>query len=150
MKKATKRRGRKKAAAKAPTKKTSKPRRRRKSKSTAAPSKPKAKAGRRYTPAERAKILAAAKAEGLTGVAAAKRFGISMLTFYTWRKKAGSSPKADRKPRRPAGSAVSDDFSGDIRSQVQTRVRELLPEIVRQEVATAVGEILSGRGRTGK
>jgi len=37
---------------------------------------------KRYTPAEKAKILTAAKKDGLTGDDVAKKFGVSKLTFY--------------------------------------------------------------------
>src|SRR2546428_974330 len=59
----------------------------------------KARQRKRYTPGERRHILAAAKREGLSGPAAAKKFGISQLTFYTWRKKAGTK-SADRRPKQ--------------------------------------------------
>jgi transposase-like protein len=151
-KKAGKRSGRKSAATKVVTKKAAKPRRGRKAKVGATRPSRKlrvAKTGRRYTPAERARILSVAKADGLTGAAASKRFGISTLTFYTWRKKAGSSAKPGRKSGRTAGRRGSgQDFSEDIRTQVQARVRELLPGIIRSEVSAAIRDlILTGRGR---
>ena len=99
--------------------------------------------GKRYTPAEKAKILAAAKAEGLSGAAAAKKFGISMLTFYRWR-----GPVRGRKKRgRPVGSMnrvagkVKLNLAA-VRREVQAQVRKLLPQIIREEVAKALG----GRG----
>jgi transposase-like protein len=95
--------------------------------------------GKRYTAAEKAKILAAAKKEGLTGAQAAKRFGISALTFYRWR-----GPVRGRKKRgRPVGSKnLSGKVKvnvGAVRREVQAQVRRLLPQIIREEVAAALG-----------
>lgn len=99
--------------------------------------------GKRYTPSEKAKILAAAKAGGLSGAAAAKKFGISMLTFYRWR-----GPVRGKKGGRPVGSknrvpggTVKVDLK-QVRREVQAQVRKLLPQIIREEVAKAFG----GRG----
>ncbi len=43
----------------------------------------KSKLGARYTAAQKAKILAVAKREGLTGAQVAKRFGVSTPTLLT-------------------------------------------------------------------
>jgi transposase-like protein len=100
--------------------------------------------GKRYTAAEKARILAAAKKEGLTGAKAAKKFGISMLTFYRWR----GPVRGGKKRGRPVGSKnhvatgrVKVDLVA-VRREVQAQVRKLLPQIIREEVAKA----LSGRG----
>ena len=99
---------------------------------------------RRYTPAERAKILAAAKREGLSGPAAAKKFGISQLTFYTWRRKSGTG-KAKRAVGRPRGASASRGgvLSGDIgekvRQEVRARVSEMLPAIIQSEIDNVLG-----------
>jgi len=55
------------------------------------------RARKRFTPAERAHILSVARAEGLTGAKVAKRFGISTLTYYTWRKKSAALSTGTRK-----------------------------------------------------
>ena len=65
---------------------------------------------KRYTPAEKAKVLAAAAKEGLTGAQAAKRFGIAQLTFYKWRGPVRSDAvgrRGKRGPGRPPGSGKS-------------------------------------------
>ena len=94
--------------------------------------------GKRYTAAEKARIMAAAKKAGLTGAQAAKRFGISMLTFYRWR-----GPVRGRKRGRPVGS--KNRVAGRVkvneaavRREVQAQVRRLLPQIIREEVAAAL------------
>lgn len=97
---------------------------------------------RRYTPQERERILAAAASQGLSGPKAAKKFGISTLTFYTWRKKAGFQPT-------PAGSTLqaAGSLAGIVRAQVQAKVRAILPGIVREETSAFVQQALGGRRR---
>ncbi len=89
-----------------------------------------AKRARRYTEKERTRILAAAEREGLSGPKAAKKFGISMLTFYTWRKKAKAA-RVDRAER-----STKDPLGGVVRAQVQAKVRDLLRGIVEEEVGS--------------
>ena len=98
-----------------------------------------------YSAEKKAQILAAAKKEGLSGAQVAKRFGISTLTFYRWR-----GPVRGRKKRgRPVGSKNKGSavIRGDrvrvnaaaVRREVQAQVRRLLPQIIREEVARALG-----------
>jgi hypothetical protein len=90
---------------------------------------------------ERGAILAAAKRDGLTGAQVQKRFGVSAITYYLWRKKAGGS-----KARRPAGGPSLNGVLLDlVRREVQSKVREILPRIVREEVAAQVREAFSRR-----
>ncbi len=92
---------------------------------------------RRYTDAERQQVLEAARREGLSGPKAAKRFGISTLTFYNWRKKAGlGKSRRSKGPRAPLSSA--DGVANLIREQVRGQIQQLLPEIIREEVDTAL------------
>lgn len=101
---------------------------------------------RRYEPAERARMLAAAKREGLSGSAAAKKFGISQLTFYTWRKKAGTSTHGRRGRPKRTSLLDSRDLSGQLRQAVRAKVREMLPEVIEQEIGASLGGRAS-RGR---
>ena len=100
--------------------------------------------------AERAKILAAAKREGLSGPAAAKKFGISHLIFYTWRRKSGTST-TKQTAGRPRGTITGRDglLSGDIgeriRKDVRTRVSEMLPEIIQTEIDSILGHSTARR-----
>ena len=95
--------------------------------------------GKRYTKEEKTRIMDAAKKEGLTGAEAARKFGISMLTFYRWR-----GPVRGKKGRgRPPGSknvagAVKVEAAA-VRREVQAQVRRMLPQIIREEVAKALG-----------
>ena len=100
----------------------------------------KGKRGVRYSKEKKAEILAAAKKDMLTGEQAAKRFGISMLTFYRWR-----GPVRGRKRRgRPVGSknrvsgAKVKVNAAAVRREVQAQIRNMLPKIIREEVAAAL------------
>lgn len=112
------------------------------------------KGRKRYTPAEKAKILAAARNEKLTGAQVAKRFGVSPLSYYTWRKKAGAAarrgPKAGSRTRgRRVGARVqgSANLSEMVRRAVQAQIARVLPQILQSEVDTALSSLL-GRPKT--
>lgn len=99
----------------------------------------KGKRGIRYTEEKKAEILAAAKKAKLTGEQVAKKFGIATLTFYRWR-----GPVRGRKKRgRPVGSknkgARVKVNAAAVRRAVRAQVRKLLPQIIREEVAKALG-----------
>ncbi len=98
--------------------------------------------GTRYTASQKARILAAAREEGLTGAQVAKRFGVSALTFYRWRGpvRSGALKRAGKKrgPGRPKGSGKVNVDTAAIRREVQAQVRKLLPQIIREEVAAAL------------
>jgi transposase-like protein len=105
-----------------------------------------------YSPAMKAKVLAAAKRDKLTGAQVAKRFGISTLTFYRWRGPVRShavTRKVDKRgPGRPKGSkdrmvAGTGIGNGLVREQVRTEVRRVIPEVIRQEVEAYLRRLLS-------
>ena len=98
-------------------------------------------ARKRYTEAEKKKILAIAKKEGLTGADVQKKFGIAQLTFYRWRgpvrgKRAAAGPAG--RPGRPAGGISVDA----IRSEVRAGIQRVLPEVIRQEVQSFLAGVL--------
>src|SRR5262245_58532757 len=95
----------------------------------------KTRRGKRYPAAEKNRILAAARKEGLTAAQVQKRFGVSPLTFYRWR-----GPVRGRRAGLLAGAGTA-----DLRAQVQSRVRAILPGVIRQEVNEYLASIL-GRG----
>ncbi len=100
--------------------------------------------GKRYTPAQRARILAVARKEQLTGEQVSKRFGVSTLSFYTWRKKAGSAAGRRKKaaPLRRAASQVAASADGIIdmiRREVRAQLERLTPQIIQSEVGRALG-----------
>jgi len=96
---------------------------------------------KRYTPAEKAKILAAAAKEGLTGEEVAKKFGVAQLTFYRWRGPVRSDAvgrRAKRGPGRPPGSRKVRVDESALRKAVQVEIKKLLPQLIREEVAAAL------------
>jgi len=107
------------------------------------PAKPRARR-RESTPAERAKILAAADRDGLTALQVQKRFGVKPVTYYSWRK-ATKRSGAKRAARRgvPAGIGLV----GQLRTELRARIAEMLPEIIRSEVAAALGALEGKRKR---
>jgi transposase-like protein len=102
-----------------------------------------------YTPAQRAKVLAAAKAENLTAAQVQKKFGVTPVTYYSWRKKSGITRKrGTRKAGGVAGRTAAGDLTAQVRSEVQNKVRQIMPGIVRGEVSAYLDSIFSlPRGR---
>jgi hypothetical protein len=69
-----------------------------------------------------------------------KRFGVTPVTYYSWRKKSGSAGGArGRRTGMPRGSAARDDLAGMVRAQVRRQIQEMLPEIVRGELEGTLG-----------
>jgi transposase-like protein len=142
IKKRAKRRTR--VAAKVAGNKTVRRRRRRSASSTSDPTTRTASSRRRFTPAERARILAAANREGLTGAKAAKRFGISQVTYYLWRKNARPAIREAAQAVRKSGVI---DLADEIREQLRDQIRRMVPDVVRKEIDSAVADISGGRRR---
>lgn len=104
------------------------------------------RARKSYTEAQRAEILAAATKDGLTANEVQKRFGVTPVTYYSWRKKTGV---AGRRGRRPAATGGG-DLAAQVRAGVQSRVREMLPGIVREEVGAYLDGLFGGKPRRGR
>lgn len=100
--------------------------------------------GRHRTPAERAEILQVARTEGLTGAQVAKRYGISTVTYYLWRKRDGHSVAQTNRTSGASKSESTFTIADDVRSAVENKVREVLPGIVRHEVSRALENLLKG------
>jgi transposase-like protein len=105
--------------------------------------------GRRYTDAERQRILETARREGLSGPQVRDRFGVSTLTYYTWRKKGGAGIRrrgraaaTGRAVGRTLASAVN--LADAIRQEVRTHIGHLLPGILKDEVGRAVSGSSTG------
>lgn len=99
---------------------------------------------RRYTPAEKANILSVARSEGLTGAQVAKKFGVSTLSYYLWRKKAGTPERRGAKSGRPARAVGGVGTAGGainiaelIRREVRSQIDRMLPQILESEVGSA-------------
>jgi len=101
-----------------------------------------------YTEADRTKILAAAKAGNLTALQIQKQFGVTPVTYYSWRKKSGLTHHRGAAPaRRP----VAGDLSAQVRAEVQSKMRQIIPGIVRDEVNAYLDSIFGMKpGRRSK
>jgi transposase-like protein len=100
-----------------------------------------------YTAGQRNAILAAAKKGGLTALQVKSRFGVTPVTYYSWRKKQGLTR------RRGTGGliAASGNLTQHVQSEVRSRVRQMMPGIVRTEVSGYLKQLFGGsrgRGRT--
>src|SRR2546426_3127063 len=101
---------------------------------------------KKYTESQRADILSKAQKEGLTAAQVQKKFGVTPVTYYSWRKKVGAG--------RRAGLSLSGvklggaNLTNQVRTEVRSRVRQILPAIVRGEVSTYLNTLFaSGRNR---
>jgi transposase-like protein len=98
-----------------------------------------------YTEAERARVLAAAKAENLTALQIQKKFGVTPVTYYSWRKKTGLT--------RPRGGAlaaaipVTGAMNARVRAEVKSKVRQILPGVVRAEVNAYLDSLFGAKRR---
>jgi transposase-like protein len=95
------------------------------------------RARRSYSDKEREEIIQTALKEDLTAPQVQKRFGVKPVTWYSWRKKVGVISGRGRKPKRAmllsAGGAQITPAM--IRGGVQDKVREILPQVIREEVS---------------
>jgi len=74
-----------------------------------------------------------------------KRFGVTPVTYYSWRKKTGVAGRRGQAIRVAGGNAA---LSSQVRTEVRSRVRQILPAIVRGEVSSYLNTLFSsGRGR---
>jgi transposase-like protein len=111
-----------------------------------------AKAGRKrktYTAEQRAQILETAKRENLTAEGVKKKFGVTPVTYYSWRKKVGATRRRGGKhgPIHSRATTGTGDLTSQVRSSVAARVREIIPDIVRTEINHYLDAILGGGGR---
>ena len=104
-----------------------------------------------YSAAQKRTILATAIKERLTANQVQQKFGVTPVTYYSWRKKSGAvAARGRRGPGRPAGRIGEGLLGGELRAVVQARVREMLPEVVRTEVNSYLTALFgSGGGRRG-
>jgi transposase-like protein len=106
-----------------------------------------------YTPEQREKVLAAGEAGKLTAAQVQKKFGVTPVTYYSWRKKSGVTHKRGTRRRTRAAVArpVAVDLGAQVRSEVQSKMRQIIPGIVRAEVSAYLDSIFSvKRGRRHK
>lgn len=107
---------------------------------------PKARRKRhQYTEAQRSSILEAARRERLTALQVQRKFGVTPVTYYSWRKKSGI---AARRGGLLAAAGRGSDLTGHVRAEVQHKVRLMLPGIVRHEVSAYLDQVFSSSRRT--
>ncbi len=100
-----------------------------------------------YTPQQRAEILASASRNNFTAAQVKRKYGVTPVTYYSWRKKAGATRRRGS-AARISGLSTGGNLGFQLRSEVQTRVRQILPDIVRTEVNTYLNSLFaSGPGR---
>lgn len=105
---------------------------------------------KKYTSQQRTTILAAAQKDGLTALDVQKKFGVAPVTYYSWRKKTGVTNRRRGGLGRGRAAVIGGgDLSSQVISEVRSRVREILPEIVRGEVSSYLSSLFGtgGRGR---
>ena len=82
-----------------------------------------------YTPQQRAEILASASRHNYTAAQVKRKYGVTPVTYYSWRKKAGTTRRRGTTAKGRGGAIGNVGYQ--LRSEVQSRVRQILPEIVR-------------------
>ncbi len=105
-----------------------------------APRKAARRARTRYSDQERQRILAAAKERGLTALQVKKEFGVTPVTYYSWRKKGLGTPRRRRAAavgaatgRALAGAANMADL---VRDELRQMIRRMIPEVIASELGT--------------
>ena len=101
-----------------------------------------------YSASQRTQVLAAARKDGLTAAQVQKKFGVKPVTYYSWRKKKGLTARRGR-PSGPRRATLTGDLVSQVRAEVQSKVRSILPSIVRGEVSTYL-DMLFATGRRGR
>lgn len=91
---------------------------------------------KRLPAAERARILTEARTKGMTAEQVQKKYGVSKWTFYGWRKR---TPKTKGAVGRVATVAVNEQA-------LRNELRAVLPGILREELARALGGVFGGAG----
>lgn len=107
----------------------------------------KGKSRQKYSPEKRAEILVSAQKEGLTALAVQKRFGVTPVTYYSWRKKSGVGRRRGRRTARVSQPALNGTLEASIRSEIRSRLQSMMPDLLRQEVGNYVQSMLGAKRR---
>jgi transposase-like protein len=109
---------------------------------------------KRYTPAQKRRILSVARKEGLTGAQVRERFGVSLLTFYRWRGPVGRGRRVEpgggirrrgrgAVPRPPHGLLETAEIDVvALREEVRRALHLLLPQVVQEELEAYLAALL--------
>ena len=99
---------------------------------------------KRFTPQQRSQILNAARAGKMTAKQVQAKYGVSMVTYYLWRRKAGIA--RPHKGSRAALAKMGPSQAGlerMLRIAVRERIQAALPSIVRDEVQDYLNQVLA-------
>jgi transposase-like protein len=107
------------------------------------------RARKTYTPHRRAEILTAAQRDNLTANDVKKKYGVTPVTYYSWRKKEGLIGRRGRRPGLLASSG-STGIATQVRAGVQAKVRAVMPGIVREEVTNYLNTLFASGRRPGR
>ncbi len=100
-----------------------------------------------YTVEKRAEILAAAQQDNLTANDVKKKFGVTPVTYYSWRKKEGLVGRRGRRPSLVSQAGAGSQIAVQVRAGVQAKVRAIMPAIVREEVTNYLNALfVTSRG----
>src|SRR5205809_1930245 len=96
-----------------------------------------------YTEEQRSNILTAARKDALTALQVQRKFGVTPVTYYSWRKKTGLT----RRRGGPIGTAAGSSLllGRHVRGEVRAKVRQILPGIVRSEVSGYLQSLFGNR-----
>jgi transposase-like protein len=101
---------------------------------------------KRYSSVKRNTVLAAAQKEDLTARQVQRRFGVTPVTYYSWRKKAKLPPMP--RGRRPGSGAVkagppaaAPKMTAAVEHDLRGQVRRRVTAIVQDEIRRALAEI---------
>lgn len=103
-----------------------------------------------YTAQQRAEILAAAQKGNLTANEVKKKFGVTPVTYYSWRKKEGLVGRRGRRPSLLTQSGAGNQIAMQLRAGVQAKVRAVMPGIVREEVTNYLNALFASGRRPGR
>ena len=80
-----------------------------------------------------------------------KKYGVTPVTYYSWRKKEGLVGRRGRRPSlfTQSGSSGS-QIATQVRQGVQAKVRAVMPGIVREEVTNYLNTLFTTHRRPGR
>jgi len=103
-----------------------------------------------YTVEKRAEILAAAQKDNLTANDVKRKFGVTPVTYYSWRKKEGLVGRRGRRPSLLTQAGAGSQIAVQVRAGVQAKVRAVMPSIVREEVTNYLNALFAGSRKPGR
>ena len=97
-----------------------------------------------YTAQQRQSILDAASRDQMTAAQVQRKFGVTPVTYYSWRKKSGTARRRGAASLMTSRTGRGGDLSNQVRLEVAQRVRQILPDIVRNEVSSYLNTLFAG------